>query len=241
MKRIWRDSVLDALQRLAGPRNETVTRKQLIEQELSTIVTETQSIGETPEQTLSYELQGLREDGLVEFVARGRYKLTQPVLNAENFDGIDEELDLAIKQGRLRIGKIETASELALQRRRRGQERLRKLALENYDRTCALCDLRLESLLVTSHIVPWAQSEDARGDLRNVMILCRPHDCLFEIGQWSLDENLKVVRQPTAEEAWVIKLLLPEDLFFRHPHAYPPRVEYLQFHRTAHGLRPLRQ
>lgn len=236
MKRRWRDSILDALQRVAGPDNNVVTRKQLIVRELATITSETASTGATPEQTLSYELQGLRDEGLLQFIGRGTYRLTRPIVEAETFGGAEQELDLAIREGRFRIGRIETSNELALQRRRRGQQRLRQLTLGNYRNMCALCDLKIKPLLVASHIVPWGKSEDARGDLCNLIILCRPHDSLFEYGLWSLDAALKIVRKPVSSHGWVVKALLPEDLSFRRPQFFVPRADYLDVHRLSHGI-----
>jgi len=231
--------VLDAIQRLSkGSKPAVVTRKELIAQELPTIVMETQSAGGTPHQTLSRELQQLRDEGLVEFFGRGRYRLTKPIVNLETFVGTQRELDSAIKEGRLRIGKIETGTELALQRRRRGQERLRILALDNYRKKCAVCDFEDAAILWTSHIVPWAESEDGRGDLTNVLILCRPHDSLFEFGYWSLDDELTVLRHPQKVKPWVVQALLPDTISFCRPRSYAPACGYLRFHRTRHGFCP---
>jgi DNA-binding transcriptional ArsR family regulator len=229
--------VLDAIQRLSGQDNPAVvTRGQLITQELSTIVSETQSEGGTPHQTLSRELQQLRDEGLVEFLSRGRYRLVKPIVDAETFVGTRDELDSAIKEGRLRIGKIETGTDLALQRRRRGQERVRRLALDNYRKRCALCDLQHQAMLWTSHIVPWAESSDGRGDLTNILILCRPHDSLFEFGYWSLDDELAVLQHPEKKKPWVVRALLPNTISFRRPRYDAPACEYLRFHRNRHGF-----
>jgi DNA-binding transcriptional ArsR family regulator len=239
VRRLWRDSVLDAIQRLSSHgKPAAVTRAQLIAQELPTIVTETQSAGGTPHQTLSRELQQLRDEGMVEFLGRGRYRLTKPIVNVETFVGTQNELDSAIKEGRLRIGKIETGTDLALQRRRRGQERLRKLALDNYGRRCAVCDLEDQAILWTSHIIPWAESEDGRGKLTNVLILCRPHDSLFEFGYWSLDDELAILKHPEKGKSWVVQALLPNTISFCRPRYHAPACEYLRFHRNRHGFSP---
>jgi predicted restriction endonuclease len=171
-------------------------------------------------------------------LGRGRYRLTKPIVNLETFVGTQDELDSAIKQGRLRIGKIETSTDLALQRRRLGQERLRKLALDNYRRRCAVCDLQDQAILWASHIVPWAESEDGRGDLANVLILCRPHDSLFEFGYWSLDDKLAVLRRPQNVKSWVVQALLPDTISFCRPRSYAPGFEYLRVHRCRHGFGP---
>lgn len=245
MRRRWRDSVLDALQRLSGGNFGDVTRQQLIARELPTIVAETDSTGDTPEQTLSNELQRLRDSECLEFLGDGRYRLAKPVVDVETFDGPQDELDSAIKEGRVRIGKIETSTDkietstdLALQRRRRGQQRLRKLALENYGGRCALCDLEDEQIIWTSHIVHWAESEDGRGDLTNVVILCKLHDSLFEFGFWSLDDELRVLRNPQKMKSWVVQAILPDAIVFRKPRSHAPASDYLRVHRARHGFRP---
>jgi hypothetical protein len=236
LRRLWRDSVLDALQRQSGDGGRTVTRQELIRRELSRIIAETQSEGGTPGQTLSRELQMLRDAGLVEFWGNGSYRLTRTVVDVDTFGGTQDGLDSAIKAGLVRFGKIEAGTELALQKRRLGQQRLRKLALDNYGGRCALCDLEDEPILWTSHIVPWAESDDGRGDLTNVVILCRPHDSLFEFGFWSLDDELRVLRHAQKVESWVVQALLPDTIVFRKPRSHAPALEYLRVHRIRHGF-----
>lgn len=237
MKRPWRASVLDAVQRLAATHaSSIVTRQQLIRDELPTIIAETQTKGLTPHFTLSYELQQLRDTGFVEFLGHGRYRLLKTVVDAETFVGNDIELDAAIHERRLRIGRVEVSNELALYKRRKGQQRLRRLALDTYGGQCALCDLKEEAFLVTSHIVPWSESEDARGDLCNVVILCKPHDSLFEFAHWSLDKDLTIVQTVQRPRPWVIQALLPQTIVFRSPESHLPSEDYLQVHRHRHKI-----
>ena len=127
---------------------------------------------------------------------------------------------------------------LQLQNRRRGQQRLRRLALNRYGGQCALCDIKDEPFLIASHIVPWAHSEDGRGDLRNVIVLCRPHDSLFEYGYRSLMDDLTIVRTPREPISWVIAALLPREVAFRLPIAHTPGDSYVKDHRRRHGLYP---
>ena len=77
MTRRWTDSVADALRRVAARRGtNTIRRAQLIAEEFSTIVAETDSRGRTPEQTLSRVLQELRDKGLLSFEHPGVYRLS---------------------------------------------------------------------------------------------------------------------------------------------------------------------
>jgi hypothetical protein len=103
-------------------------------------------------------------------------------IDVESQDLTDEVIDLAIQEERLRMGIVPTDSAVTLARQRRGQERLRRLTLLNYDSMCALCDVNDLSLLITSHIVGWAEAPEARGMLSNVICLCQFHDVLFEQG-----------------------------------------------------------
>jgi predicted restriction endonuclease len=98
-----------------------------------------------------------------------------------------------------------------------------------------VCDVNDASLLVASHIVPWALAPNARGDLSNIICLCRFHDPLFELGYWSLSEVYEVVRRPDSA-SHTIRLLLPTESQFHKPRAFPPDPGYLKFHRESHGL-----
>ena len=77
------------------------------------------------------------------------------VIDVESQDLTDEEIDLTLREERLRIGIVPTDSVVALDRHRRGQERLRLQTLSNYDSMCAVCDVNEAALLITSHIVGW--------------------------------------------------------------------------------------
>jgi putative restriction endonuclease len=74
----WSEAVEDAVRRhAASTGSSTFTRRALIEAELSRIVDETGSSGATPDMTLSRELQELRDEGVLEFVERGTYRLIE--------------------------------------------------------------------------------------------------------------------------------------------------------------------
>jgi hypothetical protein len=76
MARRWTESVSDALRRVAARHGtHIIGRDQLIAEELRTIVSETDSRGRTPQQTLSRILQELRDEGLLTFDGPGVYRL----------------------------------------------------------------------------------------------------------------------------------------------------------------------
>lgn len=71
----WTDAVLSAVRRHVHRTGSTVfSRQALIDGEMDAIVIATNSLGATPWQTLSRELQDMRDRGLLEFVGPGVYR-----------------------------------------------------------------------------------------------------------------------------------------------------------------------
>jgi hypothetical protein len=91
------------------------------------------------------------------------------------------------------------------------------------------------ALLVASHVIPWAIAPDARGDLANIICLCRFHDALFEVGYFSLTDNCAVLHRPLIKST-TVRSLLPGHLSFRFPREFPPNPAYLSIHRERHGF-----
>jgi putative restriction endonuclease len=75
--RDWSEVVEEAIRRhVASTGSNEFTRQDLRDAELDRIVSETGSQGQTPEQTLSRELQQLRDQGVLNFIDdRGAYRL----------------------------------------------------------------------------------------------------------------------------------------------------------------------
>lgn len=73
--RSWSEAVANAVRRHVAKTGSSVfTRQALIESELDAMVAETGSAGATPYQTLSRELQQLRDAGAIEFIDQGAYR-----------------------------------------------------------------------------------------------------------------------------------------------------------------------
>jgi len=234
----WRIAVLAALHRISS-RHETpvANRRQLIEEELEAITTQTQSRGSTPEQTLSRVLQELRDQGLIHFFGDGNYLLLDSPFSVDQVDLPDDTVDTAIHRNSLRFSSIPTSDETVLARRRIGDSRLRRLVLNNYDHKCALCDVNDDGLLVTSHIVRWADDDDARGDLTNLICLCKFHDPLFEQGYIAFTNELQILKKDSTSNT--VSLNLDAAMEFRMPFRFPPAAEYLRRHRQRTGNEPL--
>lgn len=79
----WSKTVLDAILRHISKSGSAIfSRQALIDAELENILLITGSIGATPHQTLSRELQELRDGGLLEFLGGGTYKWTGAIGDA---------------------------------------------------------------------------------------------------------------------------------------------------------------
>src|SRR6516165_6286931 len=131
----WREAVLFSLQSFRQ-RHATrmIARQDFITEELPRIISATGSTGRTPHQTLSRVLQELRDEGLVDFLGNGNYFLQDTAIDIDEEDFTDEAIELAIRAQRLILRDVETATTAVLARRRRGQDRLRHLSLEQYSR-----------------------------------------------------------------------------------------------------------
>ena len=73
----WTEAVTEAARRVASRRADGVfTRQDLLAEDRDRMVADTGSQGETPEQTISRDLQQLREAGIIEFIDdAGTYRL----------------------------------------------------------------------------------------------------------------------------------------------------------------------
>ena len=232
----WREAVLFSLrsfQQRHGTR--MIARQDLITEELPAILTATGSTGGTPHQTLSRVLQELRDQGLIEFLGNGSYFLQDAPIDIDAEDLTDEALDHAIRARRLILRDVETATPSVLARRRQGQARLRMLSLDQYSNLCAVCDIADMSLLIASHIIPWAEAPNYRGMLDNVMCLCRFHDVLFERGYWSLADDFSIIKRPGTVGRPICLLLENMDTF-RPPTSFAPALEFVGDHRRRFGF-----
>jgi putative restriction endonuclease len=213
----WREAVLSSLKAYSARHSTRVIQRQrFIDEEIDQIVLITGTDGATPTQTLSRVFQDFRDTGSLRFLTPGEYLFLDEAIDVELEDLTDDAIDAAIRANRLRIGIVATDTKQTLVRQRKGQSRLRSLTIENYISCCAVCDIADPKLLVASHIIGWAKAPEHRGNLANVICLCRIHDPLFELGHWSLDDDLRILRKAFVQSRTLRRIL--EDLtVFRTP------------------------
>jgi putative restriction endonuclease len=83
----WTEAVTQAIRRyVLRSGSQIFSRHAFIESELDAIVADTGSAGATPKQTLSRELQQLRNEGIIEFLGSGRYRWLEEALDLANSD-----------------------------------------------------------------------------------------------------------------------------------------------------------
>ena len=232
----WRIAVLDAIERLTKSKSSYFfSRQEIITRELTQIVHEVDSHGETPEQTLSRVLQEIRDDNLIEFSDnQGNYISLVENVSIEHEDFPEPAIDAAIRTRKLIFNDIPTDETIGRTRQRIGQQRLRYLTLKNYQHQCALCDVSDDRLLVTSHLARWSDSIKGRGDLSNIVCLCRWHDPLIEYGLIAFSDNYEVLKRPRKSQ--MLTKLLNETNTYRQPNQVPLSPEYLAIHRQRTGF-----
>lgn len=173
----WREAVWNAVQRRA--RDGSVTRAELIEFELGQIVAEVGSKGQTPHQTLSRELQELRDAGVLLFDGDGRYRIASGLAEKDVEEAIATEV-------------------WRLQKARRGQGAFRDRVMEYWSGACPLTGIQEPDLLRASHIVPWnrCEVEAERLNPDNGLLLSSLWDAAFDRGLVSFDDNGSVMAAP---------------------------------------------
>jgi len=164
-----------------------------------------------------------------------RLRRRRPSINVEDQDLTNDEIDRALWLNRLRFGIVPTDTQHALVRLRKGQARLHELTLKNYGSRCAVCDIADRALLIASHVVGWAKAPEHRGDLSNVICLCRLHDALFEAGYWSLGDRLRLLKKKSVTSK-TIRQVLDAMTSFRLPLEFPPAAQFVKRHREQAGL-----
>ena len=94
--------------------------------------------------------------------------------------------ELVVKKKAYFPDMLDVSEKKGRQNVRLGQKKLRELCLSNYQNQCAFCEVVESNMLVAAHISRWADDEKNRGNLENVISMCRFHDPLFENGYFTL-------------------------------------------------------
>ena len=124
------------------------------------------------------------------------------------------------------------AKYLTVAERRVRDVAFREAVMRAYDRTCAICGLRVRSgkdnwEAHAAHIYPHRLG--GSDDVRNGLALCRSHHWAFDEHICMIDEDYNIVWGRRAHPEWRIhkRLLLPDE-----PEEYPDQDQSLAWHRS---------
>lgn len=147
----------------------------------------------------------------------------EAVLKAQldnSVDEIDKEIETKQLQGEEREALIKV---------RVNQSAFRKLLMRRYTH-CCLCDVDDESLLVASHIKPWAKSSHAeKVDVNNGLLLCPNHDKLFDRGYISFDNGGHIVISDELSKNCAISMNIKNDMQIELSN---DNIKYMEYHRN---------
>jgi len=165
-------------------------------------------------------------------------------LNGAYLSGVDLELARILLDQNYSTGNhqppiVETGSCSRQIIARLGQEQFAAQVKANHHWRCCFpgCDLKDESFLVGAHIARWADVPPLRGDLRNGLCFCLMHDKAFELGYFTVREDLTVeVGAKAKEVTWAEKNLVPFSGSTLKTADVPPSAEALRYHWSRHGF-----
>jgi putative restriction endonuclease len=115
------------------------------------------------------------------------------------------------------------------------QSLFRKVVINNYSNSCAICGLDIKNLLVASHILSWSENEANRLNPENGLSLCNIHDKAFEMGYIGIDIDYSILVSKDLKKIKDKTTFL--SLFGRHEHnliIFPdkffPNINFLESH-----------
>lgn len=169
---IWKDAVIDSITSLTiSLSRNNFTRQELIDFRLNEIIAAVGSTGATPKQTLSRILQELRNEGFLEFLGNGEYRLLNSSYTPVSID-LPEDLTTVPARVPTTISRIlrDPAIVAALKRK--------------YSFRCQLCSIRLELksgfYCEAHHICPLGKPHNGPDSESNLIIVCPNHHVLLD-------------------------------------------------------------
>lgn len=129
----------------------------------------------------------------------------------------EAETALAVMEARpldlgpdVEVANLDGREREALVKVRVNQRLFRQMVLSGYGSTCCVTGIDEPSLLVGSHIVPWAEDVAERLNPRNGLCLNALHDRAFEVGLMTVSDDLRVQVAPKALRAPALSRWLGE-------------------------------
>mgnify|MGYP000149144076 CR=1 FL=1 len=140
------------------------------------------------------------------------------------------------------VGKKRQGEDVVkLVKTRLNQRVFRQMIGSIYDHRCCITGLNISALNRASHIVSWADNEEARLDPSNGLYLSATYDAAFDRHLITLDDDYRIVLssnlkamagEPSVRDYFMVK----EGCKIQLPHSYLPSQDYLDLHRKACAL-----
>ncbi len=131
---------------------------------------------------------------------------------------------------------VRTGQQLSEINRRIGQKQFSDLVRRNFNNQCCFpgCDISDQKFLIGSHIARWADSPELRGDISNGLCFCLLHDKAFEIGLFTISEDLQIIPNYKIinENSWAKKNIIPFDKMLISRSDIKPNLSALKSHRN---------
>ena len=110
-----------------------------------------------------------------------------------------------------------------------GQRFFRDMILSSYNVTCCITGLNEPTLLVASHIIPWAKDKANRLNPMNGLCLNALHDRAFDRGFITIDQSYRVVVSSKVQHELIAK---SHGQQIALPKRFLPSQELLDYHRV---------
>lgn len=139
----------------------------------------------------------------------------------------DENNELKKRYNYLRENEIKEKYRILPVKLRIGQEQYRK-DLIYVHKTCQLCGMEHEELLIASHIKDYSKSDNKECvDFENGLLLCRNHDGVFDRGLITFTDEGEILISSNLNEEDIEKL----DILEGQINLSEKQKEYMQWHR----------
>lgn len=124
---------------------------------------------------------------------------------------------------------------LSVIKQRVNQDAFRAMILNNYDYRCAITGMDVQSLLVASHIIPWAVCESERLNPENGICLSPLYDKAFDKGLIGIQPDYEIViskelKEHSKEEFYISSFAPIEHKKLFLPEEHQPKPAFLKFH-----------
>ncbi len=176
----------------------------------------------------------------------GGLSTCKPIWDEYQYDHEKLFLDAEVYLAKMKKESIEThlhlsepdftgKDKLAVIKQRVNQDAFRAMILSNYDYRCAITGMDVQSLLIASHIIPWAENESERLNPENGICLSPLYDKAFDNGLIGIQPDYEIVlskelKEHSKEDFFASSFAIIEHTKLILPQEHQPNPAFLQYH-----------